>query len=530
MWSLTMVKSGLRYSYGVGFWGPNGHDGVWHLSLVRAMAGGSFEMPIFAGETIKNYHLGFDLLLVFFHKITAIPVSVLYFQVFPPLGALLIGLLTYKFVFWWRKSRNAAVWSTFFVYFGGNAAWIIGKGESAFWAQPSVLTLVNPPYALSLIAILCGLITLRKWKFSIIFFGILIQIKAYAGVIVLGALFVSAIYEFWQKRTFNYFRILLGSTLISFFLFLPNARSSSLLEFRPFWFLETMMGFNDRLGWARYGEAMVNYRLGGAWLKAILAYGVALLVFWYGNLGARLVHEFYWVRKAWQRKIGQPEMFVGSVMVLGFLGAMLFVQKGTAWNTIQFFYYTLFFASILSGVVFAGIIEAQKNRIYRNILAIGVVAFTLPTTFLALSHYLPLRPPSMIPNDEIEVLDFLAKQTKGVVLVMPFDREAADRAIDNPPRPLYLYESTSYVSAYSGQKVWLEDEVNLDITGYNWQERRSKLVQALESGAGFRDFLDREGVDYVYVTGRTLDQGIPGLDVLYERGGVRLYGVESGTI
>jgi len=35
VWSLTMVKSGLCWDAkcvgGIGFWGPNGHDGVWHI-------------------------------------------------------------------------------------------------------------------------------------------------------------------------------------------------------------------------------------------------------------------------------------------------------------------------------------------------------------------------------------------------------------------------------------------------------------------------------------------------------------------
>jgi hypothetical protein len=56
-----MVKSGVYYGYGIGFWGPNGHDGVWHISLINSLSKGSLEMPIFAGEQIKNYHIGFEL-------------------------------------------------------------------------------------------------------------------------------------------------------------------------------------------------------------------------------------------------------------------------------------------------------------------------------------------------------------------------------------------------------------------------------------------------------------------------------------
>src|SRR3989344_5887551 len=101
-WSLTMIKSGLIYSYGMGFWGANGHDGIWHIALGQSLAKGSWQMPILAGESIQNYHLGFDLLLTFIHKITFIPLVNIYFQVLPPLFALLIGIFTYLFVRSWK--------------------------------------------------------------------------------------------------------------------------------------------------------------------------------------------------------------------------------------------------------------------------------------------------------------------------------------------------------------------------------------------------------------------------------------------
>ena len=68
VWSLTMVKSGLTYSYGMGFWGPNGHDGIWHLSLIEGLSLGNWKMPIFAGESISGYHIGFDLIVSFLKK------------------------------------------------------------------------------------------------------------------------------------------------------------------------------------------------------------------------------------------------------------------------------------------------------------------------------------------------------------------------------------------------------------------------------------------------------------------------------
>ncbi|TSC85988.1 MAG: Uncharacterized protein G01um101416_752, partial [Microgenomates group bacterium Gr01-1014_16] len=86
-WSVTMIKSGLIYQFGMGFWGPNGHDGIWHLAIISGLSRGSLTMPIFAGEMIKNYHLGFDVLVATLHLLTRIPSVNLYFQILPPIMA-----------------------------------------------------------------------------------------------------------------------------------------------------------------------------------------------------------------------------------------------------------------------------------------------------------------------------------------------------------------------------------------------------------------------------------------------------------
>src|SRR5258708_4043709 len=113
-WSITMIKSGIEYSYGIGFLGANGHDGVWHIALINSLSRG-FEMPVFSGSNIKNYHLLFDLAIAQIHNITRIPTINLYFQITPPILAFLIGLSCFSFVSVLTKSKRSALWSTFFV-------------------------------------------------------------------------------------------------------------------------------------------------------------------------------------------------------------------------------------------------------------------------------------------------------------------------------------------------------------------------------------------------------------------------------
>jgi hypothetical protein len=520
-WSLTMIKSGWAYPYGLGFWGANGHDGIWHITLAESLSKGTLAMPIFAGAKIQNYHIGFDLLLALLHKFTSIPVTYLYFQVLPPVLAVLIGLLTYKFIFEWTKSKKSALWSTFFVYFGGGLGWIIGRGESAFWSTQAVSTLINPPFALSLIFILLGLIFLVRKKFVLatLCFGILIEIKAYGGILILGALFVSGIYRFVKEKKFNLFLVFLGALVLSLILYFPlNKNSAGLLIWQPFWFLETMMQLTDRVGWVKFGEAMVNYRAGGLLPKALFAYGVTMAIFVIGNFGTRMLFLF---RKM---KLDEINIFFYSVVAAGIIIPTFLLQKGTPWNTIQFFYYSLFFSGILAGVA----VEKIKNKI----LLILIILFTIPTTFYTLLQvYIPGRPPAMLSNTERSALSFLSKQPDGAVLTYPFDAIKAKEAESFPPRPLYVYTSTAYVSAFSGQPAFFEDEINLDITGYDWKSRKAQIEDwyRQKDPAAARKYLKESGIKYVYWVKpqrALLGEGQLKLTNIFENGEVIIYRVD----
>ena len=455
-WSLTMVKSGFVYSYGMGFWGPNGHDGIWHIALIESLVKGSWQMPVFAGEAIKNYHIGFDLIVAALHKISFIPVATLYFQIIPPILAIGIGYFVYHFVLAWRNSRRDAFWATFFTYFGGSFGWIITylrnskfEGESMFWSQQSFSTLINPPFALSLLFIFLGLTLLikgleeknKKYLTLVTFlFGVLIQIKVYAGILIIVGLLVAGFWYLMKREETIIFKVFSGVLILSLLLFLPIAtEATKTVIWNPFWFLETMMSDPSRVYWPKFAQAMVNYRLGGVFIKGIIAYGVALLIFLIGNMGLRII-GFVWIFK---KSLKHPnynyvDILVITVMSLGIVIPTFFVQKGTTWNTIQFFYYSLVFGGILAGIVFSKIIESLKYALLRYGIVLILFIITVPSVIATLRNYLPARPPSMISRQEMDALKFMKSQPDGIILTQPFDKNAADKAVDNPPRPLYL--------------------------------------------------------------------------------------------
>ncbi|EKD94556.1 MAG: hypothetical protein ACD_26C00034G0091 [uncultured bacterium] len=532
VWSSTMIRSGISYPFGIGFWGPNGHDGIWHIALANNLAKGLLENPVFADENIKNYHIGFDLLLAILHKVTTIPVSVLYFQTLPPIFAILIGILTYWFVIKWRNSQLEALWATVFVYFSGGLGFIITylkdgviTGESMFWSQQSVSTLINPPFVLSLIFILSGLIALQKKNIllGILFFGVLIQIKAYAAILVLGGLFVSTIYSYILHHTSDILKVFMGSLVLNLLLFsLIKNDGISTFVWQPMWFLETMMSYSDRLGWERFYSAMTTYKMGHIWIKGFIAYFVAFVIFLLGNMGLRVV-GFYFLCKS---KIDNILIFLVVLVLMAITIPMFFVQKGTPWNTIQFFYYYLFFFSIFAGIA--------TSWIKSNVKYLAFFIFAIFGAWSTLQHYLPKMPQSFISKDEIEALDFLSNQSDGIIFSYPFDIYKATEAVKNPPRPLYFYDSTSYVSAFSEKQSFEEDEVNLNIMGYDWKSRREEtlsFVSNLDVYKG-RKFLDSNDIKYLYLVkensplqGELLKLGSTelGLSKIFENKGYIIY-------
>lgn len=546
-----MVRSGLCWDKGcvggIGFWGANGHDGVWHLSLIRGLSEGSFQMPIFSGTGIQNYHIGFDLLMSWVVRLTGVPVSVLYFQIVPPVLALVIGLLVYRFIENWQHSRKAAWWSTFFVYFGGSWGFLVSLlrgqgwgGESMFWSMQAVSTLINPPFALSLVTIFLGLIFLQKYLtkrsglnfvLASIFFGISIFIKVYAGLLVLAALLALSIWQIIRKKDYSFSMIFIVSFVVSLFLFLPfNKSSVGFVIYSPFWFLETMMVSSDRFNWLKMYSAMTTYRMGNIFLKEILAYSLSFAIFLLGNLGTRIIA----VKSLFQKpkkllSAGPLEIFVFIIILAGIVVPTFFVQSGTPWNTIQFIYYSLFFAGIASGIVIGNMLEnPRRNTTIIRIIVVLTIFLTVPTTIASLGNYTVEKPPSILRQEEVTALKFLSKEPAGIVLTYPYDENLAKVAVS--PRPLYLYTSTAYVSAFSGHQVFLEDQTNLDILQYPWHERRISIENFLNTlnVEDARRFLIENNITYIYwLEGQHARIGGSqlGLTKIFENSGVTIFKV-----
>jgi len=504
---LPVIKSGTSIGAGIGFWGPNGHDGVWHLALINQISNPFvINMPIFSGEVLKNYHPFFDVLISYVSKITSITPTLLLFQLFPIISTFIYLWLSYQIGKLLTKSSTGGLILMLLNTIKNSFGWVINffrnhnfEGESLFWAMQSPSNQLNPPYILSIILILSLVyillsnpIKLSETKLiSVSIILILLPIiKAYSAI---PAYIIFVLYIMHSKK---YLKVFIGSIIIAIILFLQfNKHSSGLLIWQPFWFIKSLFESTDKLYFARFAQlASSNIP------KQIIFYCIGLPVFIIGNFAFRLFGIKELFTKTWFYK-----SLLLSIVVLTTI-PLFFIQSGTSWNTIQFLYYAIFLMNIPLTILLT-----KSNIIY----CILIISIQLPALFASFPQYLGKNPPTYISNSELNCLNYLKKQPKSIILTYPYDPYIIDKSIT--PIPLYAYATTSYVSAFTSQFTYLEDEMNLSNSGYDWQSRRhnSEIFFRQENEFQDRGFLLNNKIDYIYLTGEQLYKTKLNIDKLY---------------
>lgn len=534
-WLMTVIRSGLSYDYGLGFWGPNGHDAIWHLSLISQLKNSvPPQNPVFAGTMLTNYHYFFDLLLAKSSFLLNIDQLDLLFRFFPLLISILTGVLVYKTVQVISRDYTSSILAVFFVYFGGSFGWILSfikdgslGGESLFWAQQSISTLLNPPFAISLVFLFSGLYLFQQFYQNqskptltalislALLWGGLIEFKAYAGILILISLGLLGLEQLFRKREKHMLVLIIVCGIISLLVFLPNNLSSgSLLIFYPLWFVQTMILFQDRLNWIRLGMIIESENT----LKIILGYGLGLMIFILGNFGTRVV-GFLTLKVLIKYRI------LLYISLFGLLIPLLFIQKGTNWNSLQFFYYTLVIFDLFTALTISTLVKRLPKHL-SAIFVFIIVFLTIPTAIGTFEQYLPLRPPAKLSTQELEALNFLKQQPSGEVLTLAFDQSFTNKYVE--PVPLFAYASTAYVSAFSEHPTFVDDTINLDILGVDYKGRINERNDFLKIPDRQRDILAKNKIRFLYVPEdlhMQFDNGKVGIEEIYKNSQVTIYQV-----
>jgi hypothetical protein len=513
---LTVFRNGLLYPFGMGFWGPNGHDAIFHLSIIENFSSHplSFAHPQIAGERIANYHFLFDYLSGLSVKLFGISSLDFYFRLFPLLAGIAIVFLLDKLLKSWLFSRSERFLSLLLVFLAGSFGFIpkllTGQdffvGESAFWANQSVSIFLNPPFVLSIVLLLLFLVILSEKSlpalggkdltprnnkhtfFLILLGGLLAQTKIYAFILLLGALLLSKKYKL-------FFGVLLIGVLIS----LPFTVLGGTFPFvfSPLWFPRALFASFDRFYWPQLVSAWQVYEASGNFIKLGLVNLFALTVFLVGNLGFRFLGL---IQMALTQFRTTSESLVRWLILLGLLIPLLFTQSANPWNTIQFMYYALFFLGIFTAKAILSLTKRFSAPIANNLTLITLIILATLTSIGTLKDYFSFFSASRLSYTELSALDKLRDQPRGLVLA-PLFSLATSRSL-SAPKPLYSYVSTAYISALSAQPEFLSDTINLDITGFRYQERAKEIQRfyQTEDKLWALDFLQKNNIRYVYET------------------------------
>lgn len=501
---VTVVRSGLIYPFGLGLWGPNGHDALFHLSLSEHFANNllSLAHPQLSGIKLANYHFGFDWLIGIVNRLTALPQLDLYFRLAPAAIILVLVFLLTRLLASWRYSSRETILAFGLAFLSGSAGFIVKllsggnpvSGESVFWSNQSVSLLLNPPFALSLVVLVGFLYLLEKRPHRLslselvvlsLLGGALAQIKIYAFLLLVTALLI--------KKKFPLF---LSVSLTGLFFLLPSLSFGGLpFVFNPLWFPKSMFESFDRLYWPRLASAWQVYENNGVLAKLFAVNLLAVVVFYAGNFWLRLLG----LPKLFAKNLSLSQNLVKLIIVIGAIIPLLFTQKVNPWNTIQFMYYSLFFLSLFAAKQIGEWLHHLPNYIFLAI-SLLIVAASSVTSIGTLSEYLTAQSASRVSLTELRALESLSRQPDGIV-VSPLTYSRVITPFPDP-RPLYVYVSTAYISALSGKPEYISDTINLDITGYDYGDRAKNALRLYQTHdpVWVNQFLAGNKIKYVYET------------------------------
>ncbi len=515
------APSGFPYKDGIYFWSSHGHDGIWHLALMEHMKNGDFPFlnPELAGQKLQNYHFFVDLLMSEFSRLFMFSNLDIYFRFMPIIFSVLLGFGSFIFVKLWSKSEVAGIWAMFFTYFAGSFGYLIYVpthkslgGESIFWVSQTHSVLGNPPHAAAFIITTFFLFTYLKFlrNRSLNYFiisaflgGAVIGFKVYAGVLLLGGLLLVGILEFLTRRIYKGILLFITTLAISGIIYLPNSvNSQDFLIWQPWWYIRTMVVASDRLNWLDLELRRQTYIAENNWKRVIQVELMAFLIFLFGNLGMRFL-GFWTILKKLRQNIFKDSfnLFFLSITLASFFIPIFFLQKGVAWNSIQFNQYFLLFFGFWAGASMANIMNVFKNDFVKTCIVVLVIILSVPTQLGLLWQFYSNPALSKISLKEIEALNYLKNQPDGIVLVAPFNKYEKDK-YKNPPIPIYAWYDTGYVSAFSSKKTLISDEEQINIMGYDVSKLVKMRKEAFESldKRVVNNFLAKYDVRYIYLS------------------------------
>lgn len=481
-------------------------DALWHLGLMKELVRSIPPLhPGFAPETLTNYHYFTHLFGSFFLNFPFSDFD-FYFRIFPFFLTLLYGITVYvvaRHFFVQRKIQNLAIILSYFLgsfaYFlpfflrNPNFSW----HESSFWLSQPFTMVINPSFALSSSLLLLTFFLLQKiivekegkkfvWPLILIA-GTLIEYKVYAGILALAGLFIASLWQIVNKREWLLLKTFVGALVVTFLIFYPTAQGAGgFLVFLPGWFLRAMVESPDRVqvvDWVLREETYLSH---GNWFGVLRLRVLELVIYLLGNLGVRILGLVGGILLLSQifKKSGTV-FFAATVTLMGLFMPLIFVQKGSIANTLQFSYYSLIFLTLLLCFTLDKFLY-KKSNIFSLIIIILTIALSLPTSVKHFIDNWSTRDFLQISSEEVDALNFLQKNShiNDIILVPATNK----------------YTFSLYTSVFSNRRMYYSDRLMSENTHKDFKNREEQLSRLFTSqDRGWNtSFLKNNNIKYIY--------------------------------
>lgn len=512
---LIISPSGLLQDGSLIFYSSHGHDGLWHIALMEEFKKGfPLQNPVFSENKLVNYHFFSDIAPAIFSQFGLSSLD-LYFRYFPLFFSILLGATVYLLGSKIGGTFSAGVWSAIFTFFAGSFGYILTflrsgtfSGESIFWASQIQSSIGNPPQIAAFVIVLTFIFLFSFIKeggipifiMCAILAGSFIEFKAYGALIILMTLGLVGIWEIVREKDFKIFLLFLASSILSLILYIPNSISgNTFLIFEPWWFIRTMVVAPDRLDLIDWELRRQTYIAENNWKRVIQLEVTAFLIFLIGNLGMRFLGFKYFYSLIKNSLKDYYNLTLILICLISFIFPLIFLQKGVAGNTIQFFQYYLLFMGIFAGISISQLFSLVRFKIFKILLIILVIVISIPTQLGLIYNFYSGLPLAKVNPDELSALEFLRLKTNqnSIILTPPFKKDLPNKEL---PPPIWIWSDTSYVPALSNRTAFLADLEQLDIMGYNFAQREKAVEDIfLETDTNkFVEKIENENIDYLY--------------------------------
>lgn len=458
------------------------HDYIWHLALIKT----SFESfpivhPNYSGAVLVGYNYLLDYLVYLFSKLGVSPIT-MFFKILPILFFPPYLYFLFKNSRLYNKSDVYLNSFLFFTLLGTSFSYLISLyvGRGLYYStlagfpvvtsiQPTTIFL-NMQYAYSLLAFIIIIYlmqlktrSLRQILAIFVLSAVAASLKFYVAIVITILVGIFGLGQIISSKSLKrLWDLLIPSALgviISLIWFYNpfKAGQNSGFAYDPFAITHLMtedgnLFFNQYLTNARYYLAAI-----GVSPRLIAIEAINIVLFLLVNFGTRIIGLYSIWAKIRSR---QWTLFDTSLLftIIGLtLFPILFVQRGSFYNTMQFLYYAIFLSSYFAADTLTRLAGAIKYRFLSYFTVLLIVGLTIPTHLDQL-RYLSERQRS-ISQAELDALSYLHNQPKGDVFVT------------------FSHKKDAYVSAFSGKPTFFTDIDQLDVTGINAVSREQLILK-----------------------------------------------------